>query len=149
MAALANLDLARAELLLRHGADPTCVTRSGDTALLAASRSGSEECVRLVLARGVDLMPAGIRENPLKCAASSDDGLGLIRMLLAAGVDPNRAGTDGELPLVSATLCKAPGAVALLRAAGADPDLPDGKGRTARSAAAGYPALAAALRAEG
>jgi ankyrin repeat protein len=150
IAALGNADAAKAELLLRYGADPCRVTNSGDTPLLAAVRGGSVACVRLMLSRGVEPMPPGVRENPLNCAsAASAEGLGVIRILLAAGVDPNRAGTNGELPIVSTTLYRSAEAVALLRAAGADPDLPDPKGRTARAAAAGNPALAAALRAQG
>jgi ankyrin repeat protein len=150
IAAFATANVPAAELLLRRGADPTRVTKTGDTALLAASRGGSLAGIRLLLARGIELMPAGIRENPLNCAAAAgDDGLDVLRALLSAGIDPNRAGENGELPLVSATLYRSTGAVALLRAAGANPDLPDRKGRTARSAAAPSPELVAALQAQG
>jgi ankyrin repeat protein len=148
--ALAMADLTTAELLLRHGADPGQLTKSGDSALLAAVRSGSLAGVRFVLSRDVMPMPAGIRDNPLNCAsAGGEEGLEIVRELLQAGIDPNRPGANGELPLVLATLYRSAGVVAMLRAAGADPDLPDHKGRTARSAAAGDPMLVAALRAQG
>lgn len=148
MAVLVRRDAAAARLLLQRGADPGRLAPDGDCALLAAIRGGSDECIDLIIAavkrRGGDLFTPGMLENPLTCAASDDAQAPVIRRLLAASVDPNRAGANGQLPLVTALLSQAPRSASLLLAAGANPDLPDGRGRVARSLAGTDERIAAA-----
>jgi ankyrin repeat protein len=133
--------------LLRHGAVAGRMTASGDTPLLAAARAGNWDGVQLILDRRVELMPAGIRENPLNCFASdANDAENLVR-LLATGIDPNRAGLNGELPLVCAAAYDCPAAVTTLLRGGADPAQADAKGRTVETVAAGRPNVIVALRA--
>jgi ankyrin repeat protein len=150
MAVLMRGDAAATRLLLQRGADPCGVMGSGDCPLLAAIRGGSEECLEMIVEsvrrRGGDLFPPGLRESPLSYAASDDGQMPMLRRLLAAGVDPNRAGANGELPLITALVSDAPSAATLLLNAGADVDLPDGRGRIARTLPGSDPRLAVASR---
>jgi ankyrin repeat protein len=151
MAVLWKGDAAAARLLLGSGADPRRVVWGGDCALLAAVRSGSEECVELTLAAlGAspdDLFPSGLLENPLNGAVLDDTQEPILQRLLATGIDPNRAGANGQLPLVTAILARSHRSTSLLLRAGASADLPDGRGRMARSLMASDSRLAVAAAA--
>ncbi|PZH08217.1 serine/threonine protein kinase [Streptomyces sp. NTH33] len=118
-------DTARAEELLRAGADPDRADREGTTPLYAASVQGEAEMARLLLAAGTcpDTESGGESEGTPLCAAACWGHTETVRELLAHGADPNLRedhGT-GHSPLEWAVRESCPETVALLVAAGAVP----------------------------
>jgi ankyrin repeat protein len=77
--------------LLKAGADPSLAHPEGETPLMAASRSGHVDAVRLLLARKVDVNAADKyqEETALMWAAAEGHGE-VVSALLDAGADPNR-----------------------------------------------------------
>ncbi|PJM94745.1 ankyrin repeat domain-containing protein [Streptomyces sp. CB01373] len=113
---------ARAEALLRLGADPERADREGTTPLYAASVQGDAETVRLILAAGAcpDTESGRGSEGTPLCAAACWGHTETVRELLAHGADPNLRedhGT-GRTPLEWAVADSHAETVALLVAAG-------------------------------
>ncbi|MFF4821643.1 ankyrin repeat domain-containing protein [Streptomyces sp. NPDC001312] len=116
-------DTARAEALLRAGADPERADREGTTPLYVASVQGQVEMVRLLLAAGAcpDAESGHGSEGTPLCAAACWGHTETVRELLAHGADPNLRedhGT-GRTPLEWAVADSHSETVALLVAAGA------------------------------
>lgn len=78
------------------------VTATGDTLLCAAVKSGSLECLSLLLDRKADTGESDARgSTPLMYAAERGD-LAMARALLDGGADPSLPGESGLTPLAAA-----------------------------------------------
>ncbi|MFJ4517241.1 ankyrin repeat domain-containing protein [Streptomyces sp. NPDC088816] len=116
-------DTARAEALLRAGADPERADREGTTALYAASVQGEAEIVRLLLTAGAcpDAESGRGSEGTPLCAAACWGHTETVRELLAHGADPDLREDHGagRTPLEWAVADSHAETAALLVAAGA------------------------------
>ncbi|KAJ3687166.1 hypothetical protein LUZ61_016330 [Rhynchospora tenuis] len=89
------------EILLQHHADVNHVTSFDDTPLLSSLRSGSLECIKLLIKAGADLN--------LKCPlamAVQNQSIEVIKCLLEAGADPNVCNPYEQLPIETAIMSK-------------------------------------------
>uniref|UniRef100_A0A8B9ITI7 Ankyrin repeat and SOCS box containing 16 n=1 Tax=Amazona collaria TaxID=241587 RepID=A0A8B9ITI7_9PSIT len=98
---------AHVELYLRHGADPSCRSRQGETPLNAACaaaehRDAAERygpvCERL-LAAGADPSAAGRKHHAPLHNACANGQAWLVRLLLRHGADPTAANCAGDTPM--------------------------------------------------
>jgi len=91
-----NITIARSDsqwtaFLLQKGADPNLADRSGDTALMVASRIGFTEAVRWVLKKGARVDATNrMGETPLIVAVNQRQTQA-VRLLLEAGANPDIA----------------------------------------------------------
>ncbi len=111
-------ETARAETLLRSGADPEAPDSAGTTPLYSAAVHGATDIVRLLLAAGAlpDTESGHGEEGTPLCAAACWGHTPTVRELLAHGADPNLRedhGT-GHSPLDWALKGPHPETVALL-----------------------------------
>ena len=95
-------------LLLEAGADPTAVTRWGETPLHELLDNPEEkdnkledvlEIMRLLLASGADASACTDRGSSLLAYAVYWDEPAICRLLLDAGAPPNKEDSDGKTPL--------------------------------------------------
>ena len=115
-------DAKKVRLLLDNAADVNVVSRSGRTALIAASFANpSAEVVRMLLARGATVAVMDQRKvTPLNAATFGND-TATIRLLLDAAADVNTADTFiGLTPLINASGNRNLEAVKMLLAKGAN-----------------------------
>ncbi|CAH0034679.1 unnamed protein product [Clonostachys rhizophaga] len=103
--------------LIKHGYDLTTVDKAGDTPLTLASRSGTEDMVRLLLEAGVD--PDFGPCFPLS-AACANGRLSSVKVLLEAGANVNRGHPLTGTPLINAAVKKYADIVMFLLRNGAD-----------------------------
>ena len=150
--AAAHGDTASLRLLLAAGCRVESVSH-GEGLLLTAVDAGSEACVAVLIAHGVDVN-ATSEQGAFPLAVAVDRGnASLIRQLVAAGADVNMA-ISFKRGVTCAHLACARGdaeALALLLAAGADADAVDAAGHTAAfsAAAEGHEACLVLLLANG
>ena len=113
-------DLAKANQLIRAGADVNAANDLGVTPLWAASLNGSVEMVGALLAAGAN---PNIRlvsgETPLMAASRAGKPL-VVQLLLKKSADPNVRGTRGQTALMWAVSQQHPDVVRALLAGGAD-----------------------------
>jgi hypothetical protein len=96
--------LERVRALLEAGADVAQATTDGCTALMAASRAGHVECVRmLVLEAGTDVAQAAADGWTALMYASLMGHVGCVHALLAAGANVAQAAADGMTALMVAS----------------------------------------------
>lgn len=125
---------AKAEILLKAGADPNPVNRQKASALHPAAGRGDVELVKMLLAAGAEVNVYDLRGfTPLMEACRpmpnrpDEAVVPTLKLLLAAGADPT-PGTNAEYgvtappPLGLAAHHAGPGAVELLLAAGCPVD---------------------------
>lgn len=75
--------------LIAHGADVNEMTPGGDTALCAAIRGMSEDCVRALLYGGANPKQLGFEKQLPIAIAALRRGTDILRALVVAGEDPN------------------------------------------------------------
>ena len=93
-------DLAKADQLLRSGANVNAATDLGVTPLWAASLNGSGELVKRLLDAGADPDAALVSgETPLMVAARSGNAAA-VDALLAKGANPDARGARGQTALM-------------------------------------------------
>ncbi|MBK1826025.1 ankyrin repeat domain-containing protein [Haloferula rosea] len=91
--ACANGDSEMTGLLLKQGAEPS--PSAGDPLLIIASKTGSTECIQLLLEHDCDPNESGAgRQTPLMWA-SSQGHVEVVDQLLKAGADPKRQLASG------------------------------------------------------
>jgi ankyrin repeat protein len=171
--AATNRSPAVTELLLAHEADATFTMSHGETALMAAGRSGDAGSIPLLIAAGANPNASEQKhgETALIWAAAENQG-DAIRALVAGGADPDQQGRPLELApmdwvqigmvstilpvggwsaLMYAARENAADAVTALAEVGANLDLRDADGATALGLAIinSHYDLAAALLAAG
>jgi hypothetical protein len=142
-AAAADDNVAEARRLLRAGHLVDDVGPDGLTPLIAATRRGAVNALRLLLAEGADPNLPDNRATgwpPVKHAVHSQQ-LAALRALLEAGADPDNRGRGGEIPLVMAAAEVDPGFVKALLAHGADPRADGNQGSQVMSKAVSGGAL--------
>lgn len=125
-------------------ASPEITAKQKIEATVLAAESGQVECLRLLLASGVDPntpRPKKSKEEPatpLLVLAASDGNEGVVEALLAAGADVNAAATVYGTAGTTALRVAAQGKLSLVKklvAAGADPSLRDAAGDSPLAAA--------------
>jgi ankyrin repeat protein len=113
-------DLAKADQLLRAGADVNAANDLGVTPLWAASLNGSLQMVDRLLTAGanpnIHLLSG---ETPLMVASRAGKPL-IVQQLLKKGADPNARGSRGQTALMWAVSQQHPEVVKVLLEAGAD-----------------------------
>jgi ankyrin repeat protein len=113
-------DIAKARLLLDHGANVNLASKQGRTALFVAAMSDpSAAIVKLLLAKGADVRATDAFQNTTLTAAAYGNDLATIRLMLDAGIDVNAAGVTGVTPLIGAAYHGNLDAVRLLLSKGA------------------------------
>ena len=107
--------------------------RQGFTALMGAAGENSEECVRLLLARGADAKAAMGTGMTALHEAAYEGNLTVVKLLLEAGAPVNAADERGLTPLMMAVNSrnKNPEVAQMLLARGGDVHARDASGRTA------------------
>jgi ankyrin repeat protein len=134
------------DTLLKAGAKLTSTHPDGETPLMAASRSGRIDAVRLLLEAGADVNARDTyqRQTALMWAAA-EGHTAVVQALLAAGADPNVQGhittlverknadhpTGGFTALMFAARNGHEAVAKALITAGGDPNLKNGDGATA------------------
>ena len=116
-------DVARVEELLNDGAEIQELDDYDDTPLHVAIRSGHENVVALLIARGADVEAEGGGEDGYETpiiTAVEHDVPNIIPMLAVAGADLNMTNDNDEVPLHIACCVGSLEAVQALLAAGAD-----------------------------
>ena len=113
-------DTARAESLIKNGADLTAAEPDGSTALHWAVVNNDLELAGMLLDAGAD---AGARTRytmtPIHLAAENGNPA-MIKRLLDAGADANTLYAEGQTPLMTAALSGNPEAIRVLLTNGAD-----------------------------
>jgi ankyrin repeat protein len=113
----------KARLLIEHGSDVNVQSKQGATPLMiACSRPGGSETVKLLLAKGADVNVHGrppFSVNPLFLAALIGD-VEIMRLLLATGADPHATALGGANAITAASLTGEVEAVRLLLARNVD-----------------------------
>lgn len=95
--------LSTAELLLKNGADPDCVSQSLRTPLSDLLEMGNKYLPPVLLEHGAAPNgPAECWEPPVVAAAGENDS-GMVKELLKRRADPNRIGRSGNLALAYTT----------------------------------------------
>jgi ankyrin repeat protein len=104
--AAADADLARAERLVRRGADVDIADKNGWTPLHFAAQSQSPKIVALILDGGARIDPQDAHGNtPLSKAVFECKGIGdTIELLRARGADPHLVNRHGQTPVGLARL---------------------------------------------
>ena len=99
----AACDPARVRLLVERGANVNAKTKSGRTALMAASAcQAAEESVKLLLGKGADVNAVQQTGTTALLEAAGYGGCRIARMLLSAGAKPDVADAGGYTPLMAA-----------------------------------------------
>lgn len=140
---MAASDPDRVELLLKRGAKPKAVAKSGyDALMMAALYYGNSKSIELLSKAGVSVEPSRkIRFNatPLTIALITNDAA-MVRLLLSKGANPNRGirllGGFPQSPIGLASGFGNTEIIRILAKAGARVDAPDADGMTALSTAA-------------
>ena len=124
-----GLDIVR--MLLDVGADANVAANDGQTALHLYFREGSDQIVKLLIARGANVNASSTIGRPLHFAARRGS-IECMRLLLEHGADPHaRSPKGGWTALHLAAKSRNPReAVRLLVKAGADANAVDDKGWT-------------------
>ena len=119
------------KLFLAAGMNPDARGKNGETALMAAARSGDRDIVRLLLGGGAEVnATADDGATALIIAAGCDDDI-LVRMLLARSVNVNAKTNIGMTALMLAVGNNRLKSVRMLLAAGADVNAKAKNGETA------------------
>ncbi len=114
-------DAEKTRLLLDKGARINTQTETGRTALyLAASQSGREDVVRVLLDGGADPNLSTLPGRTPLMAASAEGEVTAMRLLLEKGANPKAASGTGSTALFDAARSRSVEAVRLLLDAGAD-----------------------------
>lgn len=151
--AATNRSAAMTELLLAHEADATFAMAHGETALMAAGRSGDAGSIPLLLAAGADPNASERRHGETALIwAAAENHADAIRALTAGGANPDQQGlalalapmdwvqigmvstilpVGGWSPLMYAARENAADATIALAEVGANLDLRDADGTTA------------------
>jgi len=89
------------EQLIKAGADPNTATSEGETALLTASRTGSVDAVKALMAHGanVNAREQWLGETALMWAAAENHAA-VVRTLVAAGADLNARSDVQDAPVL-------------------------------------------------
>jgi ankyrin repeat protein len=135
VAAVRAFDRARAEKLLKAGANVNARDVWGTQVLALAARGGDVDLVRLLLDFGAVPDARGEGFTPLG-AAALDGNIEILRALLAAGADPDLKSANGRTPLMEAAIANRPDIARVLMAAGAAVELFSRDGNSALSLAA-------------
>jgi ankyrin repeat protein len=118
---MAATDAAKVRLLLDHGATANLASKQGRTALfIAAMSEGTAPIVRMLIAKGADVLGKDAFQNTVLTAAAYGNDLDTIRLALDAGVDVNAAGVTGVTPLLGASYNANLAAVRLFLSKGAN-----------------------------
>lgn len=83
-----NKSLKHVRIMLNKGADPSAVTRFGQTAVYDSADKGDVDSVRLMAEYGCDLNSTGGEYTPL-CAACINADYDMAEVLLALGASPD------------------------------------------------------------
>lgn len=81
-------DLKAVKTMLKKGADPSEITRFGNTAFYCAADGGNIDSVKLMLEYGADVDLTGGKYTPLAAACKNGDGV-MAYELIRAGADPD------------------------------------------------------------
>jgi ankyrin repeat protein len=115
-------DVSRLRRALDAGADPNAAADNGLTLLMRASRCGSTDCVKLLVARGADVNAQdnnGLSAVMLAGQTSETSGVQIIHYLCERGADVNAHTNKGETALHIAKSLRYEKLVAVLRHYGA------------------------------
>lgn len=121
-------DLARAQALIKRGANVSEVDRSGWSLLHRAAVNNHAELAELLLSHGAPLEARGTNSWTVLHLACANGCVGAIAALIKAGADVNSVTRDGNTPLHLAVTSGTAEAVGALLAGGANPDAVNGKG---------------------
>jgi ankyrin repeat protein len=85
------------ERLLAAGADPNGASADGETVLMIASRTGSAETIKALVARGADVRARELRKGQTALMwAAAENNVAAIRALIEAGADINEKSKGGS-----------------------------------------------------
>jgi ankyrin repeat protein len=124
---------------ISEGADPNAIDifGMGWTPLQWASNDGSDTCLKILIAAGVNITVTDeFGRTPLHWAVDSHTDR--VQTLIDAGADPNIADDRGGTPLHYAALSGYDACIQALVAAGANPDITDVRGKTPLHSAVCY-----------
>lgn len=85
-----NRSFHHVKLMLEKGADPSVVTRFGETSIYNSAEKGDVDSIRLMAEYGCDLNSSGGAYTPL-CVACKNADRDTAEVLLALGADPDYA----------------------------------------------------------
>lgn len=98
-------DVKSTQLLLQHGADPNITPEKGNTALQSAARSGSYECIELLLHAGAEVDHQGAAQmTALHIAVVEHDDVNIVALLLRHGAGINLIAQLGSSALFFACI---------------------------------------------
>lgn len=83
-----NKSFKHIRIMLKKGADPSAVTRFGQTSVYNSADKGDVDSVRLMAEYGCDLNSSGGMYTPL-CAACKNGDIEMAEVLLALGASPD------------------------------------------------------------
>ena len=125
----------RLMILLDMGAKVNAKTRSGETALMLASRNGHINTVRFLIEKGADVNTKSKWGTALHYAAGcgivGNERTDLVKVLLKNGADVNIKNEDGLTPLMGTAITARPDTARLLLNNGANVNTKTDSGWTA------------------
>lgn len=134
--AIHDLDRSKVDAYLAEGGDVNIRNESGQTSLMIAAMSGSEELTRLLIGKGAEVNVADHSGTTPLYLACGWGNLEVVRVLISEGADVNHTNRDLDRPIHSAATKGIAEMVALLLSNGADPEARNSWDQTALMLAA-------------